>query len=89
MPCGRIFANWSLSEVEKPQKGIVKEPGQLLSGIAHCLFQFYWTSCNLLGGEITASHLKEEMHAIFEISVLNVFCPQKQPCWNVKDFNNQ
>ena len=36
-----------------------------------------------------ASHLKEEMDAVFDISVLNVFCPQKQPCWNVKDFNIQ
>ena len=59
-------------------------------GIAHCLFWFQPTSCDLLEGEIMASHFEEEMDATFQISVVSVFLVQESgPVGIFKDFKIQ
>ena len=57
------------------------------SGIAHCLFWFQRTSCNLSGEEIMAYHFVEETDATIQLSVVSVFLvPENDPVGIVQGF---
>ena len=81
MPCGRIFANWSLSEVEKPQKGIVKEPGQLLSGIASGIVYFNFTERAAISWEEQLQHLisRKKCMPYLKFQYSMFFVPKSSP----------